>query len=197
MSQLSILAVVLRVIEVLEKLSVPYHLGGSFASTIHGIPRQTAGADIVVDLAPANGGYLVQALAGDFYIDQSAVDAAISRRSSFNAIHLSTGFKVDFFVMGHAPYDSLELRRSVREQIIEDPPTWAAVKSAEDVVLRKLQWFDDGGGVSDRQWNDVIGVLKAQGSRLDVTYMEEWAHRLGLRELLNRARTDAIGDDAE
>ena len=196
MSHNSILAVVLRVIDILERLSVPYHLGGSFASTIHGIPRQTADVDIVVDLAPAPGIKLVRALARDFYIDQSAVDSAVSRRASFNAIHLATGFKVDFFVMGRQPYDSIELQRSVNEQIVEDPPRWAAVKSAEDVVLRKLQWFSDGGGVSDRQWNDVLGVLKAQGNNVDLEYLNEWARRLGLADLLDRARAEAGGDTA-
>jgi len=192
MSGISVLAVVAQVIDILEELSIPYHLGGSFASTIHGVPRQTGDVDIVVDLSPEAGRKLARALAGDFYVDASVVADAVSRRSSFNAIHLTTGFKVDFFVAGSQQFDRVELQRSVREQIVADPPRWAAVKSAEDIVLRKLQWFKEGGGVSDRQWNDLLGVLKTQEDRLDAPYLDEWARRLGVSELLAKARAEAM-----
>jgi hypothetical protein len=191
MSESSVLGVVIRVIDALEGLSIDYHLGGSFASTIHGIPRQTADVDIVVDLETTSGRGLVEALGADFYIDQHAVNEAVSRRSSFNAIHLATGFKVDFFVMGRQQYDRVELQRSIREQIVADPPTWAPVKSAEDVILRKLQWYDEGGRVSERQWRDVLGVLKTQGDRLDTAYLTEWARRLGLSDLLTTVCSEA------
>ncbi|HSN57297.1 MAG TPA: hypothetical protein VLT32_21695 [Candidatus Sulfomarinibacteraceae bacterium] len=195
MNTSSVLAVVLRVVDTLERLSIDYHLGGSFASTIHGIPRQTADVDVVVDLDTTSGERLVEALGAEFYIDQHAVDDAISRRSSFNAIHLATGFKVDFFVMGRQQFDRVELQRSIREQIVADPPTWAPVKSAEDVILRKLQWYEEGGRVSDRQWTDVLGVLKTQGDRLDTAYLTEWARRLGLSDLLTRACSEASTTD--
>jgi hypothetical protein len=62
------------------------------------------------------------------------------------------------------------------------------VKSPEDTVLRKLLWYREGDGISDRQWNDVIGVLRAQGARLDRDYLERWAAELGVADLLARAR---------
>ena len=65
------------------------------------------------------------------------------------------------------------------------------VKSGEDTVLRKLQWYDEGGRTSDRQWSDVLGVLKAQGSRLDREYLATWADELGVRDLLGRALIEA------
>lgn len=190
MSGQSVLSVVVQVIRILENLSIPYHLGGSFASTIHGVPRQTHDVDMVVDLPQAAGRQLVRALADDFYISESAVEAAISRRSCFNAIHLASGFKVDFFVKGHHQYDDVELGRSVTQLIVANPPKSAEVKSAEDVVLRKLQWFKDGGGISDRQWKDVLGVLKAQEGRLDMLYLNEWARRLGIFDLLEKALSE-------
>jgi hypothetical protein len=93
--------------------------------------------------------------------------------------------------MGRQQYDRVELQRSIREQIVADPPTWAPVKSAEDVILRKLQWYDEGGRVSERQWRDVLGVLKTQGDRLDTAYLTEWARRLGLSDLLTTVCSEA------
>ena len=58
-------------------------------------------------------------------------------------------------------------------------------------MLAKLQWYRDGGWVSDRQWNDVLGVLKVQGPALDRAYLAEWARELGLTDLLRRAYNDA------
>jgi hypothetical protein len=65
------------------------------------------------------------------------------------------------------------------------------IASAEDTVLAKLQWYRDTGGVSDRQWNDVLGVLKVQAAALDRAYLDEWARELSLTDLLRRALDEA------
>jgi len=182
------LSVVLDVIGVLEDLGVRYHLGSSFASAVHGVPRQTMDADLVVDLSAGHVDRLVGRLANDFYADRDAAMDAVARRSSFNAIHLATGFKVDFFVKGSGKFDDVELERSRLTQVVENPPRSAWIKSPEDTILRKLQWFRKGGEVSDRQWRDVLGILMAIGERLDDDYLDMWARTLGLSDLLERAR---------
>lgn len=182
------LSVVLDVIGVLEDLGVRYHLGGSFASAVHGVPRQTMDADLVVDLSAGHVDRLIGRLANDFYADRDAAMDAVARRSSFNAIHLATGFKVDFFVKGSGEFDDVELERSRLTQVLENPPRSAWIKSPEDTILRKLQWFRKGGEVSDRQWRDVLGVLMAIGEGLDEEYLDRWATTLGLSDLLERAR---------
>ena len=184
------LAVVLGVIDVLEDLGARYHLGGSFASAVHGVPRQTMDADIVVELDDERAARLVESLKSDFYVDAGVAADAVSRRGSFNAIHLASGFKVDFFVMGNSEFDRNELERSQLHQIVEKPARSVYVKTAEDTVLRKLQWFTDGGGVSDRQWRDVLGVILTGGDGLDRGYLREWAGRLGLGRALERALSE-------
>ena len=185
------LTVVLGVIDILEELSTRYHLGGSFASAVHGVPRQTMDADIVVDLDADRVARLVDRLKSNFYVDSEVAADAVSRRGSFNAIHLESGFKVDFFVKGDSDFDEAELDRSELCQIVEDPPRSVYVKTAEDTVLRKLQWYMAGGSVSDRQWRDVLGVIMTGGEGIDRDYLREWADRLDLADVLSRALSEA------
>lgn len=184
------LGVVFHVIDILEDLGVRYQLGGSFASAIHGVPRQTMDVDLVVDLDATTVPGLVDRLLGDFYVELDVAVDAVTRRSSFNAIHLTSGFKVDFFVKGAGEYDEVELERTAAIQISNDPPRSARVKTAEDTILRKLQWFRDGGEVSERQWNDVLGVLAIVGDSLDSNYLRTWATKLGVSDLLDRAMSE-------
>ena len=181
------LSVVLHVIDILDDLEVRYHLGGSFASAIHGVPRQTMDADLVVDLHPGTVVDLIDRLREQFYVDPDVAREAAVRRGSFNAIHLESGFKIDFFVKGTGEFDEVELERSVSTQISTHPSRSAMVKTAEDTILRKLQWYRSGGEVSDRQWKDVLGVLATSGENLDRGYLQRWARELEVSDLLDRA----------
>jgi Aminoglycoside-2''-adenylyltransferase len=183
--------VTLRVVDVLERLDVPYHVGGSYASAIHGVPRQTHDVDIVVDLTPASAKEIAIALDREFYVDEQSAARAVRDRSSFNLIHLATGVKVDLFVKGASAFDRAEFDRRVVVPMGEDSPRDVFVKSAEDTVLRKLLWFRLGGEVSDRQWDDVRGIVRLQGDRLDRTYLTGWADRLGVRDLWDRLATES------
>ncbi len=185
------LSIVLEVIGILDDLEVRYHLGGSFASAIHGVPRQTMDADVVVDLDVATVALLIERLRDRFYADLDVAREAVLRHGAFNAIHLATGFKVDFFAKGPGEFDEVELERSERTQISADPPRSAMVKTAEDTILRKLEWFRSGGEVSDRQWRDVLGVIMTVGEDLDWRHLRHWAEKLGVSDLLERARAKA------
>lgn len=181
------LQLVLRVTRLLEELAIAHHLGGSFASSIHGVPRQTRDADIVADFPVQAVERFVQALEDEFYVDEPMILDAIRRHSCFNLIHLETGFKVDIFVAGRGPFDRAELERARAMPVPSDPPSSIHVKSAEDLILRKLEWYRLGGCVSDRQWSDIQGVLRAQGDLLEVAYLRRWATSLGVADLLERA----------
>jgi hypothetical protein len=64
------------------------------------------------------------------------------------------------------------------------------VKAPEDTILRKMLWFREGGEASDRQWRDILGVLRAQQGNLDLAYLRNWAIRLVLTDLLDRAMAE-------
>ena len=192
MSAPELLAALGPLVDVFERLGVAYEIGGSLASSAHGVARATLDVDLVADLRPEHAAALVAALQGAYYVDRGRVDDAILRRRSFNAIHLATMLKLDVFARGRRTYDAERARRA-REDSLEDRPGarrfW--ITSAEDIVLAKLEWFRSGGGVSERQWGDVTGVIKAQGPALDRDYLWRWAAELGVDELLERALTEA------
>jgi len=181
----------LLVIRVFESLGIVYFLGGSMASSVHGIYRATADADFVATIRPDHVEDLVRLFQPAFYASVEAIRATVAAGRSFNVIHLDTMLKVDVFVARTDPFHLMQMRRRVPQATGPDGQTTFYVASPEDTVLAKLQWYRDGGGVSDRQWNDVLGVLKVQGPALDCAYLGEWARHLGLTDLLRRAVDDA------
>jgi hypothetical protein len=181
------LQVALKVIDVLGRLGIRYHLGGSYASSLHGFPRQTQDIDLVVDLKSDVVSAFATQLAADFYIDEETIRRALRDSSSFNLVHLKSGIKVDLFILGDHDFDRQEFKRHRLEVVQVDPERRVFVKSPEDIVLRKLQWYRQGGEVSDRQWTDLLAVIRIQGERLDLEYLSQWAERLELSDLLERA----------
>jgi hypothetical protein len=179
------LRVALRVIGIFETLGIEYHLGGSYASSVHGVPRLTQDVDLVAKLAPEQIEPLVAALGGDFYADAEPARRALEQRSSFNVLHLASGVKVDIFCLGDSAFDRSEFERARPTRLYDDEAVRIRVKTAEDIVLRKLQWYRMGGETSDRQWSDVLGCLGATAR--DIDYLRHWARDLGVADLLERA----------
>lgn len=188
------LGVVLLVADTFDALGVPYAIGGSLASVWHGIPRTTIDADFVADLQPEQISPFVRALRDQFYVDPLAIVDAMQRRGSFNLIHKTAMFKVDVFLPKERAFDRMQLQRRGREVILDEPERRAWVTSAEDIILAKLEWFRMGGEVSERQWRDVLGVMKTQGTRLDEAYLRHWAVELGVLDLLERAFSEVVDE---
>lgn len=116
---------------------------------------------------------------------------AVRSRRSFNVIDLESAFKADVFVEGEGPFDCEEFERATPQAVDADTGRTIVVKSAEAIVLRKLQCFVASGGTSDGRWIDVLGLLRVQTGRLDVDYMRRWAASLGVDEHLERALREA------
>ena len=190
MNAAEILAAITPVVEAFEELGVAYHIGGSVASSAYGIVRATLDVDIVADLRLEHVLPLVKQLEDEYYIDADAVREAIRRHSSFNTIHLDTILKFTVFIPKTRPFDQEELRR-IRQEVLAEGTRPFYMASPEDTILNKLEWYRMGGEVSTSQWNDILGVLKVQGTTLDMAYMQRWAKAMQVTDLLERALVEA------
>lgn len=174
------------VIGVLDRLGVVWYVGGSVASTVHGEFRATNDVDVIADLREEHAGPITAALEADYYVDEESICEAVNRRSSFNVVHLGTALKIDVFVAKPSAYETgVQARRVAVTMDSTGGPSRVWIASAEDVVLSKLVWFRRGGGISERQWRDVLGVVRVQGATLDVAYLRTWAGPLGVADLLD------------
>ncbi|HXV63282.1 MAG TPA: hypothetical protein VEK15_21465 [Vicinamibacteria bacterium] len=189
-----VIAVTLRVVELLEELGVPYVIGGSLASSVHGTMRSTGDVDFVVDLKPEDVPPFVQALGDEFYVSENRVTRSVEAGGSFNVIALEPMFKVDFFVAKDKPFESSQLRRGEALRVSRTANERVNVSTPEDVVVAKLRWYRKGGEVSDRQWEDVLGVLRVKSGTLDEEYLERMAEEVGVSDLLTEALDEAGGE---
>jgi hypothetical protein len=180
------IAVTLLVIDVLEQLNIPYVTVGSLASTQHGVVRSTLDSDLVVVMDETHVKPFITRLQNDFYADDKMALNAVANKSSFNLIHLETMFKVDIFIARDELFDHAQIERRIPSTVAEGSDREIYVLTAEDTILAKLRWYRMGGEQSERQWSDVVGVVKVQGDGLDSEYLHTMAAELGIEELLAR-----------
>lgn len=180
----------LRVAAILERHGISYALGGSLASSMFGEPRGTIDIDMAIRLEHQQFDDLVDTLGIEFYVPAEAAQQAIEQGTSFNLID-EAGLKVDLFVLGDSPLDRRQIEHRRRVMVQEDPPQHLWVTAPAEQVLRKLEWYQAGGQVSERQWRDVVGILRTQGRSLDRADLVQAAESMELGVLLDAALTDA------
>ena len=183
--------VTLKVTDIFEKLGVAYLIGGSLASTLYGMVRTTQDSDIVAEMRLEHLQPFVAALQDEFYLDDEMIAEAIRRHSCFNIIHRETMFKVDVFIPQPRPFLQSQLARAQRQTFLFEKDVNAKFASPEDTILSKLEWYRLGGEISERQWRDILGVLKIRAGELDMNYLRQWASELKVGDLLERAVHEA------
>jgi hypothetical protein len=180
-----------KVISAFDTLHIPYLIGGSLASSVYGTLRSTLDADLIADIKLDDVSQFVTILKNEFYIDSEMIANAIKDQNSFNIIHINSMFKVDIFILKHRDFDLNQMKRRKVKPVGDNPEQSLCFSSPEDLILAKLQWYQAGGEVSERQWQDVLGVLKIQKEQLDYLYLDHWAKQLNIQNLLDRALIDA------
>jgi len=169
----------------LDGLGLAYYIGGSVASSMLGVMRATADIDVIVDFHRGDGRRLVARMAEACHGDAESAERAVLERRPFNLIHLQTMLKFDFFPVAEDPLSKSALARAVRLA------SGVRIATPEDILLAKLRWYRLGGEVSDRQWGDVLGLLRARGGEFEDEYLERMADALGVGDLLSRAAREA------
>jgi hypothetical protein len=120
--------------------------------------------------------------------------AAIRGRSSFNLVDTASALKVDLFVVGDGLLDRMQIERRVLVSL-PGAPNGVWVTAVEDQVLRKLDWFRQGGSLSERQWRDVVGILRLHRQSMDLAYLRASASEVGLADQVNEALQQAATEE--
>jgi hypothetical protein len=180
--------VVQLVADALEKAGVWYYIGGSVASSAYGIARSTLDVDLVSSLDQNGMATFVKELKDEFYLSEFQIQEAIIRRTFFNVIHLKSAVKIDIFIWKQRPYDLVAAERMRKDSLWNDDASPSFhLATAEDVILAKLEWYKLGNCISQKQWSDILGVLRVQQSTIDVEYLKHWATALCVSDLLEKA----------
>lgn len=187
-----------KLTDALDGLKISYAIGGSIASSVYGKVRFTQDADITVASFSDKADRFYSVLKENFYIRKDAMYQAISSRSSFNVIHLTSAFKINFFIQKDDDFHRQLFLRRKKVKLNESFEHMFDIVSAEDIILMKLQWYRSAGCVSERQWSDILGVLTIQFRTLDMKYLKNCLEKLGLSDIFNRAiresKIEDIGD---
>jgi hypothetical protein len=179
----------LLIAEIFDSLEIAYFVGGSVASSLWGESRATLDVDVVANLKLGQVDEFINLVKSLFYVSEDAVKTAISNQSSFNLIHFDTNEKIDIFLLNQTPLAQIEMERKCLQELELGRCLYLA--SPEDIIIQKLIWYRAGNQISDRQWRDILGVLKTQSNRLDFDYLHHWSKMENLSPLLHKALVES------
>lgn len=162
----------------LEDEKIPYMIVGSVACAIYGDPRLTHDLDLVIDIPASRAADLTNSFkATEFYIPPiNVIQEEINSRGQFNLIHLQSGYKIDIVIRKPNAHGIAEFER--RKKVEFWPGLKAEVASPEDVIIKKLQFYKDGG--SEKHLRDIAGILR--NTPIDAQYIESWISQLELKQ---------------
>jgi hypothetical protein len=196
-----LLAVMLPARRTLEDLNVPYYLGGSIVSSLHGMQQLARDIDLVVDFGERMPPSLFAALGQHYLLDEDEAREAVREHRPFPLIHLDSLMKLDVVFPKRDTF-STSMRPLIRGYTLDEryPPIQLA--SATEMLLFKVQRYQrdersrTDGMQDDAEWNDILGMLKVQGPDLDLPLLEKWAGALAMTDTWQRALVDAGLRDA-
>jgi hypothetical protein len=175
-------------IRTLDSAGINYMVTGSIVSSLQGEPRSTHDVDVVVAIEPHHVEAFLNAFSRPrFYVDEAAIREAMRLGGAFNVIDTQEGDKIDFWMLTDSEFDRSRFSRRYAERVFG---IHMKVSSPEDTILAKLSWAKLSGG-GERYVRDALGVYQVQELSLDTKYLEEWAQRLEVEDLLARVKADA------
>ncbi len=175
--------------QIFESNNILYYVSGGVAASLHGEPRSTRDLDLVIEVQPQKINLLVATLEGAGYYCPAGAVEGLKQGSErmLNITHTETIANADLYISDVSPFSVSQMARRQLIDLEGIPPFWVA--SAEDTILQKLCWGK--GSQSEKQWRDVLGILKLQAETLDYTYLTQWAESLDLIDDFSQAFTQA------
>ena len=191
-----LLAVIYPARRALEILHLPYYLGGSIASSLHGMQQLAQDTDLVIDLGEQTLPSLLVALGQHYLLDEDQAREAVREQRPFPLIHLDSLMKVDVVIPKRDVF-ATSMLPLIQSYTLDERHPPIPLASAIEMLLFKVQRYQrdertrTDGMQDDAEWNDILGMLKVQGPDLDLPLLEEWAGTLGLADTWQRALVDA------
>lgn len=174
----------IQVGKVLDRLGIAWVTTGSIVSSIQGEPRATHDVDLVVQFeASQQKLFSTEFQSPEYYLSEAAISQAIRTQGMFNLLHISSGDKVDFWLLKNSDFDRSRFARRIPFEVEPGSSIW--ITKPEDTILQKLRWAQESGG-SERQFNDALRVYEMQFQNLDQTYIEGWVKKLDIAEVWQR-----------
>lgn len=177
-----------EVISILERLGIPYMIGGSVAAMAYGVPRLTLDMDVIVDMDFEQAKVFASSLGSEYYVSLESIQEAIETRGHFNIIQSEVGIKVDFYVLSEDEFSREEFKRRRKEAL--DQEKMAVFATPEDTLIKKLEWFKMGE--SQKHLEDIRGMLKISGGKLDLKYIDKWTIKMGLYDIWQKLKIEQI-----
>jgi hypothetical protein len=159
-------------------LNIQYYVTGGVAATTYGEPRLTIDLDLVINVSGAELYPLIVALEAENFYVPGVEDAVSGRMNTLQITHQQTIATADIAIATDEVWEKIKFHR---RRLIAG----IYLASPEDVILNKLKWGKQSQ--SEKQWRDVLGIFKVQGTKLDFAYLQQWGHQLGLSAELNQA----------
>lgn len=178
-----------------EELDIPYALSGSLASSLYGLQRATLHIDFVADLRRKHLPSFCARLSGLYLLHQEELETAIRQKTCFTLVHLESLLKVTVTLPGMLATGRQVFHQAREIALVEGDPS-VSVLSPEQLILLLLEAFKRSNERADDLWYDLLGIMKVQGTDLDLPFLIQQAAFLGVAELFTRALVDAGLRDA-
>ncbi len=177
-----------EVIDVLDRLKIPYMIGGSVAAIAYGEPRLTLDMDVVIDLNRQQAKNFADSFGSEYYVSPESIEEAIRTAGHFNIIQSEVGVKVDFYVLDRDEFSRVEFGRRRKEAFDEERTAFFA--SPEDTIIKKLEWFKMGE--SAKHLEDIKGILRVSEKKLDLRYIDQWTVRVGVSDIWQKLKSESL-----
>ena len=154
----------------LEALGIAYMVTGSFASNVHGIPRSTKDADLILEAPPEQIDRLLDALRPPLRPDPQMLLETVTSSRRWIVRLARSPFVIELFLLDNHAFDRSRFDRRVRGEVLPGMEAW--LPTAGDVIVQKLRWSVRAKRPKD--FSDACEVIQVQAGQLDWSYIEKW-----------------------